>query len=563
MDLKRSTRAIATTAISALAFGLTFAPALATAAPLGQVTEFNSGLNTGSGALPLSLTAGPDGNVWFTDPRREEIGRITPSGTITEFSSGLGPNSDIYSGLAVGADGNLWFDVYHYGYEELEGEIFVPPSISRITPSGSITEFTQPPAYSEAGALTPGADGNIWFPIAGYPPEEEGEEAIRGEIGRIVPGGTITRFTGLETETTADDLTAGPDGDIWFVDDPVSGSASSMISRISPSGTITNFSNSLGVGISNLTAGPDGNLWFVTGYFGEQAIGRITPSGTSTVFTAGLGPESDLSNLIVGPDGNLWFLTSSGIGRITPSGTITEFANVPGAESAPLRQLIAGPDGNLWFLAHSGFGRITPSGTITEFGRGSKNPIYDLIAGPDGNLWFTTYREIEHYENEEYSLEVVEVAIGRIGTEGELPPPKEEGELPPPKGEGGPPPPKEKAPGGGGGGAGGAGGGGVSNAFTASRPKANKSKGTAAITFNLPGPGSVGLSGKGIKRASKAVGAAGPVTLNVIPTAKTKKTLKATGKATVSVKATYTPTGGGPSTKTIPVKLSPRRFRGA
>src|SRR5260370_40257989 len=31
------------------------------------------------------ITAGPDGNVWFTQPQANQIGRITPSGAVTEF----------------------------------------------------------------------------------------------------------------------------------------------------------------------------------------------------------------------------------------------------------------------------------------------------------------------------------------------------------------------------------------------------------------------------------------------------------------------------------------------
>ena len=38
----------------------------AVAAPLGQITEFSSGLNSGSD--PSAIAAGADGNLWFTDP---------------------------------------------------------------------------------------------------------------------------------------------------------------------------------------------------------------------------------------------------------------------------------------------------------------------------------------------------------------------------------------------------------------------------------------------------------------------------------------------------------------
>jgi virginiamycin B lyase len=34
---------------------------------------------------PEGITAGPDGNLWFTEFTGNRIGRITPAGTVTEF----------------------------------------------------------------------------------------------------------------------------------------------------------------------------------------------------------------------------------------------------------------------------------------------------------------------------------------------------------------------------------------------------------------------------------------------------------------------------------------------
>src|SRR5207253_2627598 len=76
------------------------------------------------------ITAGPDGNLWFTAGPANEIGRITPSGVISEFpipTPRSGPD-----GIAAGPDGNLWF-------AEDNGH-----KIGRITPSGAINEFPIP-----------------------------------------------------------------------------------------------------------------------------------------------------------------------------------------------------------------------------------------------------------------------------------------------------------------------------------------------------------------------------------------------------------------------------------
>src|SRR5262249_21329407 len=74
--------------------------------PAGQVTQFAGG-NT-AGAVTLQITAGPDGNLWFTEPGRDRIGRITTAGVLTEFSAGMTPGA-VPGGIAVGPDGNIWF----------------------------------------------------------------------------------------------------------------------------------------------------------------------------------------------------------------------------------------------------------------------------------------------------------------------------------------------------------------------------------------------------------------------------------------------------------------------
>jgi hypothetical protein len=103
--------------------------------------------------------------------------------------------------------------------------------------------------------------------------------------------------------------------------------------------------------LEDITAGPDGNLWFVEN--NGNKIGKITTSGTITEYAlpSGRWPEG----ITAGPDGNLWFTElADNIGKITTSGTITEYA-IPTGASSPYG-IAAGPDGNLWFT--EGIGKI-------------------------------------------------------------------------------------------------------------------------------------------------------------------------------------------------------------
>jgi streptogramin lyase len=103
------------------------------------VTEFFTGITAGS--APSRVTAGPDGNLWFTELNGQRIGRITPHGVITEFSAGI--SSRPY-GIAAGPDGNMWFT-----------EVGVPPSltagIGRITTSAAVVPSAGVPTLQQWG----------------------------------------------------------------------------------------------------------------------------------------------------------------------------------------------------------------------------------------------------------------------------------------------------------------------------------------------------------------------------------------------------------------------------
>jgi streptogramin lyase len=249
------------------------------------IEEFSDGIS--AEGSPNGITAGPDGNVWFTE-FADRIGRITPTGSVTEFSTGITSNPEE---IAAGPDGNLWFT-------ENNGD-----RIGRITPTGSVTEFSagiSPNSYPLG--IAAGPDGNLWFTEAGG-----------SRIGRVTPTGVVTEFSAGITSATGG-ITAGPDGNVWFT------AGGDRIGRITPVGVVTEFSTGLTGGPTEIAAGPDGNLWF-TENTGDR-IGRITPTGSVTEFSAGISPNSYPLGIAAGPDGNLWFTENTGdrIGRVSIKG---------------------------------------------------------------------------------------------------------------------------------------------------------------------------------------------------------------------------------------------------
>jgi streptogramin lyase len=113
------------------------------------------------------------------------------------------------------------------------------------------------------------------------------------------------------------DIAVGADDNLWFTEHQAA-----RIGRITTDGTVTEFTGVGGAGqLAGITAGPDGNLWYVSRHPGNL-VGRITTDGTVTEFTDGITPGADPYAITGGPDGNLWFteLQADAIARITSGG---------------------------------------------------------------------------------------------------------------------------------------------------------------------------------------------------------------------------------------------------
>jgi streptogramin lyase len=327
----------------ALSFAALIAPTGASAALIGEVSEFTTGIAPSS--QPIGIAAGPDGNVWFTERSGlENIGRITPTGEVEQFP--IRPNS-VPQGIAVGPDGNLWFTEIHCATTGIEGCKSYVGRINPNNPKGDVNDFamgtgetpSSEPWYIAAG---PNKEDALWF-------TEFSEEAkhTTNQIGRITPAGVVSQF-----------------------EIPGAG-------HKEPDG---------------IAAGPDGNVWFTE--LAANQIGRINPTTHEIKEFPIPTVNSEPVAITAGPDGNLWFTEQDGlkIGRITPAGAITEFP-IPADNGEP-RPITVGADGNLWFGQDNGqIGRITPAGAIILCQTGIRGPIEGITAGPDESVWFTEFDE--------------------------------------------------------------------------------------------------------------------------------------------------------------------------
>src|SRR5258708_13855861 len=127
------------------------------------------------------------------------------------------------------------------------------PSGSTLTPTrelkGTISECPIPTPNNQLGDITAGPDGAVWFTEI-IPNAQNGNVTITGKIGRITPAGHISEFP-LSSNSYARGITAGPDGNLWFTEP-------GKIGRITPAGQISEFSLPSDTFANDITTGPAG-----------------------------------------------------------------------------------------------------------------------------------------------------------------------------------------------------------------------------------------------------------------------------------------------------------------
>ncbi|HEX8745431.1 MAG TPA: hypothetical protein VF712_20065 [Thermoleophilaceae bacterium] len=147
-------------------------------------------------------------------------------------------------------------------------------------------------------------------------------------VGRIPSSGprTIRKYS-LDRGIDPFQLTAGPDGAIWFTELSVA-----RITRVTTGGQVASFSlPRAGTSLWGIAAGPDGAVWFTESNAAGDAIGRVTPGGVITEFPLP-NPDSGPGGIATGPDGALWFTERNGdrIGRLLPDSARPPAGGGPG-----------------------------------------------------------------------------------------------------------------------------------------------------------------------------------------------------------------------------------------
>lgn len=332
-------------------------------ATLRQETGGTSGRGGGSGAGGAPSQAGEGAAVAGAAGEAASEGRFS---YLPIIESPIGY-------MAVGADGNFWF----------ERDTLSESYMVSATTDWETTEFVTPLGYSIWDTKL-GPDDNIWY---ARPPDKLGRVTRSGQINEIM----------TSAEANAEMLCAGPDGNLWFV-------GRSTFGNVTVDGMVVEYAAPPAGDLAGCTAGDDGNIWLTDR--GQSAIISVAPSGE--IIDSWPTPTRDASpsDLVSGPDGQVWFIEAipNKVAKIEVSGVylgrITEYTLPAGGTPSAIA---AGPDGALWVteLQTNQLVRITTGGEVTSYDLPAGLAVSGaVVAGSDGNIWFAAGGNLVRFELE-------------------------------------------------------------------------------------------------------------------------------------------------------------------
>jgi hypothetical protein len=318
--------------------------------------------------LPSAITSGPDGNVWFgVGSASYGIVKMSPSGNMLgQFYSAMQglPNAKI-SGLATGADGNVWY--------ASSGDV------GSISPSGAVNDYPLTGTGLCAGdsaqriiAAAP-SDGGHWFTI---------QCTTDSQLGHVSENGTLT-YTNLPGFQNIEGLVLGKDGNVYVVGqlvDTDAGVLQAVVSGQSVSHTnVVDVTTVQAEGLMGIAQSGDGDLWATTGNCMPSDFVRIHiavafSSSPTDAFQTTTGCEAPAFPTAVA-DGSLWApesaypLATHVIPALYPAAPLQVDVPLPTPPTIPGSEIdvTVGANGDLYFADASG-GAPTYAGDIVQFG---------------------------------------------------------------------------------------------------------------------------------------------------------------------------------------------------
>lgn len=283
---------------------------------------------------PLILASDGSGGIWYggaavyvvsDEPEAEaSVWHLSTVGRVTRIALPTKPVSRQPEYFAAGRNGVEWF---------LAGtDVNKSVELGSVSASGDLTLSAIP---LERGARLRGlavdSRGELWSTESG----REGHRQLAG-IVRIVPDGRVSVFkAGLMKGAIPENIAAGSDGALWFLD------GAGRVGHVFANGRIREFPIGRRIAAEERPFAParpiliaGQRVWFLAG---PETIGRMTMSGRTSFITPhssyrgieALGAsDGNLIGLARAPGGSMWFTRDSGeVGKIEPDGWIGTITN--------------------------------------------------------------------------------------------------------------------------------------------------------------------------------------------------------------------------------------------
>jgi virginiamycin B lyase len=309
-------------------------------------------------------------------PRYADANQTGTGTAISEFQ--LSAESLFPGSITEGPDRNLWFLLTKGQPGRTIGEMELNAVLSRITPSGEISEFPLPEPSNPYGevpfSIIGGPQDKVWY-------------LRRDRLGSVTTSGQVSESE-ISGPDTGGQMTIGPGNNIWFTRSisvsPINTfPRSNAIVRVTPTGEQTAFPlpSDADLGLAGIATAQDGAVWFAETF--ARRIGRVAPDGQVSEYPVPFAPTGGIAQTA---DGTLWFASNEGLHRIDPAGVSTELLRAKVFNS----ELVTGGDGGLWFIKEPGvLGHLTPGGRVVAVDLPGDRNAGNLAAGPEGTIWYT------------------------------------------------------------------------------------------------------------------------------------------------------------------------------
>lgn len=345
----------------------------ATTGSIGRITSTGAmTFVTSNVYMPVGLTSGPGGLLWFTNGGTPgSIGTIDPLTTPVTTQKFLDPAITSPESITTGPDGAVWFTNYFNS------------TIGRITVAGGVATVQSFPGASAPRGIV-STSGALWYVNQG-----------NNTIGRITT--TTHAVTSYPNVIGAmpgipDGIVVGPDQQIWYTGGVKLGRMDTTTHAVTPIAA-SSAGRPACASPSSIARGGASTIWYACGGNLNLVLGHMDSMARDPVTSIGLNSPNSFT---VGPDGNTWYVNGKGsIGKITPLGAITNYYDARIQNPVTLVRLGSA----LWFtdgggtVTNGSIGRITTSGAVTMWTDSTKilRPG-GLAVGPERpypNLWYT------------------------------------------------------------------------------------------------------------------------------------------------------------------------------